>query len=420
MNEMYAVMLAAADAKKKYGEGGTGLPAHLAEAALSATILDLGNTNYAKVRTSEAVRSDVFRRGFAPPLPQDYPTVTVARPGDSPLGTSGGTRLREKRVGDVSTNPVDLAGDTRFRYDGTPALDGVGANPTQFVVAPYLPGGTSQAARYTYSVDTITEPLNNAVEFYMRPPGTEMQYRVYVDGKPVKIEAYHNTGLLAGYDYNIRLAFPTARARTIRITFMGDLGFGGVYVPTGQALTRPTAPIQKRVAIVGDSFEGGSGSTPTGGSRLETGGSLAAHLLGADSIWNFGIGGTGYIATVNTFQTRAQAVLDSDPDVVIISGTRNDGTADTQTLRDAVTLLLTTLAAVPEIYVTGPSTVPYAPNNEAVKAMTVAAGRDFIDALEGPWLEAGMIGADNIHPTWVGHQRRASKLHEGIAALTAP
>jgi lysophospholipase L1-like esterase len=41
MNEMYAVMLAAADAKKKYGEGGTGLPAHLSAAALTAASVSL-------------------------------------------------------------------------------------------------------------------------------------------------------------------------------------------------------------------------------------------------------------------------------------------------------------------------------------------------------------------------------------------
>jgi hypothetical protein len=248
-------------------------------------------------------------------------------------------------------------------------------------------------------VETITDAANNAVEFYMRVPGTEMQFRVYVDGQPVTLAAGHVTGLLSGYDYNIRIAFPV-RASTIRITFMCDIGSGGVYVPTCQALTRPKAPILKRAAVIRDSFEGGSGSVPTGAPRLETAGALAAHLLGADSIWNFGIGGTRYTSTANTLQTRAQAVLDSAPHMVIISGSRNDASSDTQALRDAVSTLLSTFATVADVYVTSPVYPGIRANNEAVKAMTLAAGRKFIDSLEGRWLEASMIGPDNIHPTW--------------------
>lgn len=365
----------------------------------------------------DSLRAETMRLAFAPPPPQDFPTVTVI---GTAASTMTGTVLREKRIGDNTANGADLAADPRFRYSGTPSLDPTPADPTNFVQAPLIPGGASQSAYYAFAVETITASTNSEIEFRFRAPATGVSYRLQVDGRHYSMEVIRATGLAPGSWYYIRMAFPVARSRHIRLTLEGNVAFSGAKVPTGQELVRSPRPPAFPVAIIGDSFEGGAGLRPDGATRMETASYLAALAMGADSITHLGLGGTGY-TTANPYADRVAAAVAAAPQAVIVGGSRNDGTADTAGLRAAVDTVLAGLASVPAVYVTGPSTVTFAGNNAAVKARTLAAGRGFVDALEDPWINtATMIGGDGIHLNWIGHQRRASRLHEAITALRAP
>lgn len=360
--------------------------------------------------------NDILVAALTPPPPGDNPTVTLLARADSTLATSGVLR-REARYtaadGFASMDPADV----RFRFDGTPEMRRVFSDQANYVQSLIVPGGDAQAAYHIPSIETVTDPTNKELELRLRSASAFMLCRVFVDGRPTTPNALNFTGLAAGQPYNLRLAFTTAKSRTIKVVFGDSTGFGGMYVPTGEDLHRPTSARGLRVAVIGDSYEGGSSFPPNGGTRLDTAGYLTALMLGAGSIWNFGIGGTGHVATSSNFQTRAGAVAAISPDIAIVSGSINDGTADTPALRAAVAATLAALATVPDVYVTGPSlNSAYEGNNTAVREATAAAGRTYLDPLNPAWLSASMIGTDNVHPKWTGHQRRAQRIYGGISS----
>jgi lysophospholipase L1-like esterase len=356
-----------------------------------------------------------MHEAFAPPAPEDTPTIAAVTSTDSTLRATG-TEFAVKRIDGTTATGADVAGDPAFLFDGTFAMDRLD-NAPEFVRPPLLPGGDAQGTAYSYAVETVTDAANTEVEFMFRPTATSMSFRAYVNGRPMSLPQQAATGLTAGQWTLLRFVFPTAKSRRIRIAPTGRLPFAAAYVPAGESLTRPEV-VGPRVAILGDSYEGGAGSYPTGGSRIETAGVVAAHMLGAGSIWNFGIGGTGYAASSYPFHTRVAEVLASKPDILIISGSVNDGSNSYTALRDAVRSLLASVASVPEVYVTGPSLRPeFEPNNSVVREETIAAGRPYLDPLNPLWMdEADMIGADTVHPTKKGHIRRANKIAEGVLA----
>lgn len=359
----------------------------------------------------EARRAEVIARAFAPPPPQDYPTISFV-PWDSGI-LSANTRYRAAASGAAA----NMTTDTAFRYDGTPALNSAF---TEYVDCDYIPGGSSQAARYAYQVETLTSSANSYLWIIVRPPTTgTLFYRLWIDGRPTTQRVAKLTGVTAGVGIFMKLEFPVARGRHIRFQAHGDVSFAGMIVPTGQTLVRPTNPRARRTVVLGDSFTGGAQDV----NRLETGPYLAAMILGADVIWSLGLGGTGYTATSNTFQTRTAATLAASPDTVIVMGSRNDGGPSSGALQTAVATLLTTLAAIPRLYISGPSTVGFAGNNSSVKAATTAANKPFLDQLGADaWIvESKHIDpVDNVHPNWAGSLRIGARLAEAIGAVEAP
>ncbi len=355
--------------------------------------------------------NDLVHQAFTPPVAQHTPMVSVLASTDSTLRATG-TEVGFKRVGGTNAGSADIAGDPSFWFDGTPSMDP--ASDNRFVEPPWLPLGQSAGAFYAFAVETVTATTNTAIEFMVRA-GTSFNFRAYVNGRPLTVARQSVTGLTSGGWYMIRLAFPGAASRRIRLVFGTRVAISAAYVAAGESLSRPNTD-GARLAILGDSYEGGSGAAPTGGTRIETGGYLAAHALGARSIWNFGIGGTGYLNTTSTYGTRVDALLASNPDVVIVSGSGNDIGQDATALRAEIDDVLSRLSGVPEVYVTGPSQpTGYTAVNDIVKAAAAAAGRPFLDALGGdPWLDASLIGADGAHPTFQGHVRRANRIAEGV------
>ncbi|GAA2577201.1 SGNH/GDSL hydrolase family protein [Microbacterium binotii] len=354
---------------------------------------------------------DYWQAVFALPATEDIPTITVV-----PYVLDSGEQLiREKRT--VADGPADLAGDTHFRYDGMMTLPANAQQPSSYVTTDLLTGGASQAARYQMRIQTITSPVTR-VKFKMRAAATSMSFRISVNGRWITLENTRVTGLTAGSAYSVQLDFPTAATRLIQYEGSGGNGFGGVAVALGATLTRPSEPaVPVRLAILGDSFSGGASNPPDGAGRIETWANFVGKLMGATSMINFGIGGTGYLATANTFSTRVADIVAFNPTHVLILGSRNDGADPGSTLNDAVAAVLSGLSSVREVFVSGPSTSGFSGNNNRVKAATLAAGRPFLDGIAGAWITSADIGTDGVHPTFAGHQKIARGFYEEMRAV---
>lgn len=351
-----------------------------------------------------------WQAAFAPPTAADTPTITVI-----PYVLDTGEQLiRETRT--TTDGPADLAADPHFRYDGMMELPANAFQPASYVSTGLLTGGESQAARYQMRVQTITSPVSR-VKFKMRAAASSMAFRISVNGRWVSKANTRVTGLTPGQAYSVQLDFDAPAARHIQYEESGGNGFGGVAVALGATLTRPAEPaVPVRLAVLGDSFTGGAANPPDGAGRVETWCNFVAKLMGATSFINFGIGGTGYLATANTFSTRVADIVAFNPTHVLILGSRNDG-ANPGGLTAAVAAVLDGLTDVPDVYVSGPSTSAFAGNNTSVKTATEAAGRPFLDGIAGAWITSADIGTDGVHPTFAGHQKIARGFYEAMRAV---
>jgi len=370
---------------------------------------------------------DYFAATFARPPAWDTPTITVA-----PYVLAGDEILiRELRSG-AADGPADLAGDTHFRYDGTITLDAVTASPTNFVVAPLLTGGASQNARYQTRIQTVTS-VTKRIKFRFRAGGTQARFRISVGEPKAGIRGVRwvskalptFTGITAGSSYMVQLDFPVAASRLIQYEDSGGTGFGGAAVPSNVTLTRPVEPLNPlKVAFLGDSYSGGAANPPLGAGRMETSPNFIAKLLGATNWINYGIGGTGYIASPGTtFITRCADIVAYAPDIVIILGSRNDG--NDAALSAAVASVMNALVSVPTVLVSGPSTAAYVVGNGYVKDAVLAANRTYLDGLATPWITTNDLffegdPASQIHPTFAGHQKIARGLYSAYKSIDTP
>lgn len=381
---------------------------------VAAMLDDQDSAAGSTLRTLLALNApDYFTAAFLPPEESDIPTITMTT---YSLG-AGEQLVREKRVGNVVGAAGDIAGDTHFLYDGMLELTPEPANTAQFVTVPLLPGGDAQAARYQFRVRTIVAK-SATVKIRLRLKASSIGFRIKVNGAWISDELTRFSDLTAGGTYLATLTFPNAATRTIEYEDAGSSSFGGMVISTTGTLTRAPAP-NFRLAILGDSITGGSSFPPDGATRLETYAARVAHLLGAESYINFGVGGTSYQNgdPATRFGARVPAILQYDPDIVITFGSRNDGTGGSQSITDAVVAVLNGLQDVPEVYVVGMITAAHTGNNESVRAAAIEVGRPFIDPIAAGWIDPVKdIGEDGVHPTFVGHRRIARGLYEGYKA----
>lgn len=365
-----------------------------------------------RASATSAAAIEYFSAAFTQPAPQHIPVVTVE---PYALGT-GEQLIRETRT--VASGPVDIAGDTHFRYDGMMEMPAQAQQPSTYAATDYLPDGVTQAARYQTRISTLTSPVS-VVKIKIRSGSTQTKFRIKVNGFWISQEGLVFDGLTAGGSYNIVLTFPTNFARTIQWEESGGTGFGGMVVALGATLTKPALPSTTlKLAVLGDSYSGGAGSPPDGTGRMETWLNFVGKLMGATSMINFGIGGTGYTTAGGPFAGRAAAILAYAPDVLIIFGSRNDGGSGSQAIYDAAASLYASLASIPRIIVSGPSTSAYAATNTRLKEATLAAGREFVDGLSPtPWITSADLGSDGVHPTFAGHKKIAKGFYEGFLKL---
>lgn len=349
---------------------------------------------------------------FAAPSSDDTPTVSVATSG----AISGGTSVYPT---------ASYYTDTHFRYDGCAGVYSSGTN----LVAPVQPSSASADAYYILVPEFVTSAGCDKVDikFTMNAAGTYLGLRLIINGRWLTLPVQWYAAA-ANTVYWIRLTFPTAKVRTIRVEPMYTANFGGVVVPSGETVTRPAQEVRKRLVVVGDSYVSGAGGHTTsdpatnGCSYWETFPRYVAALLECDSILNLGSGGTGWAndasGAKSVFGARVADILAASPHIVIAAGSRNDNTYTAGQVHSAASAALSSLADIPVVEVcglcdagSGSGTSP-ADLNSAVLQATRTAGRSFGDML-GVVTSSDKI-SDEVHPSVLGAQKLAAAFYTAL------
>jgi lysophospholipase L1-like esterase len=139
--------------------------------------------------------------------------------------------------------------------------------------------------------------------------------------------------------------------------------------------------------------------------------------------------GSGYVArgTGLTFPDQVSRLVGPATDVVVICGSRNDIVAAPVDVKAAATEAYRQIAAIApaaSVVVVGPTWVDDAPPRQllsirdAVASAAGEAGARFIDPIADHWFSvgAGLVGADNVHPTDAGHTRIADLMTPVVIA----
>lgn len=318
-------------------------------------------------------------------------------------------RYREKRVGaaevtppanQASTADLDLTGSTHYRYHGFPRATDFAANSSRSVSTPLKPGGSSQFANWLFGVEFVTS--SPVVKIALNPVGTNVNLGfITVNGLRISDRATPFTAT-GGNPTEAVFTFPHEGRRTIRIEGLNQNQgrFGGVTVAPGYTITRPTFPVRRRVAFIGDSFVNGNGIGADQASETETFVWRLGTYMGADEIIQAGVGGTGFVngggdGATGVYQARIADVLAMQPDLLVFSGGYNDTTPG---LSDAIAVALAATTGVRERYVvyTGvDATVRDVYRTAAATAGVKFAAPDVVGLVK--------LG-DGVHPTYASHQ----------------
>lgn len=365
------------------------------------------------------------RLGIAPSDKRPVITFGTLTAGEAPPITSDGW-MREKRVGasenipgsgQTSTADLDMTGSSRFAYPVTPPTPANAANPANYVITDFKPGGEAQAAKWLFNVSFVVRNTRNVVLRLRSSTANPSLGMVYINGQRIADEAPRADGIGAGVGYYAKLTFPTKGDYIITIYGLNGSsgGFGGVAVDVGGTVKKPTPITEKVIAFIGDSFVNGSGAPPTGAGAVETFVWRLGWLMGATTILQAGIGGTGWVKEIgsdpsSTFQGRLDAVLAFNPDVIVFAGGRNDNAG----IASIVYETLQTAGAAADVYV-----VPTATDSQTTVRNEMQAASQGYVYVDIP--QAGIeLGADGIHPTFQGHRDLAEQAWAWIVDAPPP
>lgn len=411
-------------------------------------------------------------------LSQVVQDVTTGVAGSRPSGAKLKGRFRRwGRAGGVTITD-NLAADpsftTRFTADPTDPSSPFtfyGGNPVVANGGLRIFRGPANSA-YGQSCGRMAFMTDAPVAQVALNTGTLRTYRAYVDGR---LESDEKQGFAAG-GTNIhypKIAFngPRARGRRIDLEIILDGSFAvndfTVAVPPGYRIWAVDTSQRLKIAIIGDSFTDGAGSSVN---ALAWAYELGRMLGGLDvDILAEGRGGTGYIArgpgpTDNSAATgynnintsgdpaRLDGVAAWGPDIVIFAlGTNDDGKPNAAADLKAAALyayqqVRLRMPSVP-IIVLGPWPATSGPsaNKIAAENLIRAAVDQFADPAcvfvpvctaspkplfygtgysgakngSGPsdWMIGGTTGTDPTHPTDDGHRAIAALIAEIIRPL---
>lgn len=201
------------------------------------------------------------------------------------------------------------------------------------------------------------------------------------------------------------------------VAFSGILGWQiGSRSESPQAVPPPTRFIPDSVPVVaflGDSYSKGIGAS-TNGKRWTT---LVSAAMGWSEL-NLAEGGSGYTTSYlgqkTDYAIKLDVIAAAQPDIVVVSGGRNDYEAGTAGVTGAVAVSLfeAVKAAAPntKVIVTSPiwdSTEPpadFATLIDGVKAATAKAEARYLDIGEPLADHPDMMDPDGLHPNDAGHR----------------
>ncbi|MBY4225573.1 SGNH/GDSL hydrolase family protein [Rhodococcus fascians] len=224
-----------------------------------------------------------------------------------------------------------------------------------------------------------------------------------------------------------RTVFISIAVSVLVVAFSGFVGWQiGSRSEAPQAATPPPVSIPDSVPVVaflGDSYSKGIGAS-SNGRRWTT---LVSAAMGWSEL-NLAEDGSGYTTTYLGQKTDYGIKLDvlaaAQPDIVVVSGGRNDYEAGTASVTGAVasSLFAAIKAAAPntEVIVTSPiwdSTEPPADFPtliDGVKAATASAEARYLDIGEPLADHPGMIDPDGLHPNNGGYRAIASAVVKAL------
>lgn len=193
----------------------------------------------------------------------------------------------------------------------------------------------------------------------------------------------------------------------------------------------PAHPL--RVAFIGDSYTAGAGLGPH---------EAWPWLLGGEhgwTVWDFAEGGTGYVKQFASgganacgtdacpnYQQVVPDVVAAGPDVVIVSGGRNDGTRLTPDLGKAITAVYAAIRkglpnakiiAVAPVLAADDTPGSFSDFKPAVKAAAEAVGGAYVDLGAPLGGHPELIQKDGVHPTAAGQQALAAAADKVLPKL---
>ena len=272
-------------------------------------------------------------------------------------------------------------------------------------------------------------------------------YMVFVDGAPASLTPQ---ALIGTVEY-LHLVFPSAKPRLIEIRtdcMVGPIACGPKY-----KVWKPAPLRGPRVMVLGASY-----SAPfvyNGTSGLQTFNQYGIYQQMADwmdieDIWVDGVGGTGFITRAsggvggpnNNYQDRANGVIASKPDILIIdtafSNDKFNSNTDAAVITAANTFFTTIRAGLPNVKiivldgVRAPLYGDFSANYAAIIAGLQALRQDLYYVAMAAWLDmAGYIpghttgagnsdlyiGNDGVHPVVEGHAYLRGRLYPILQRL---
>lgn len=366
----------------------------------------------------------------------DRPTVAWANTHTTTLTGAPVTYYPQGVNGGSVVSSWDGQSDPNFAFFGGYYETANGANGDFTLRGKVKPDATT-AYRWPIAFSFITSAVDT-VEIMVYGAASLQALMIEVNGRLLSDTMMWRPASFAGTSTTVKLTFPTALARQIRVWTQGGLQFRGVRVPEGGTISKPANGL-RTIAMIGDSYVNGAGESRNfpnqGAGTCETFAPRLGLMMGGDNLILAGIGGSGWLAAGegSKYRNRVDEVLALNPDVVVFYGSTNDGqTPDTAALQAEVEATLALCAAVPEVYVIGALRNGWQANAAAVRAGTEAAGRPYID-LDGFLFGAGKVTApvgdgnndffrmdDGAHPTLDAHRAIARKAFAQIAGLLAP
>lgn len=319
---------------------------------------------------------------------------------------------------------------------GASGVDVNQVRPTQFagsiVLGPY-------SVRFGFAGDTKFEIRLKAI--------TNLSFRLRIDDRLVT-ESEQVVGGTAGTIYGLLVSGLDPGHHVYQFDFPGIMWFGGIYAVPTTGVWRGARPTVKAVLLSDSTGAGANGNGPGGAFGSAVWWQRFCHLHGWEG-FNASQGGTGMIASSFPYLSRvASDVTAKTPDVIIVSGSRNDNGSGLSAVQAAATTLYqTSVDANPQALViaigpwfsTSSPAQGYIDANSGTRAAALAVGIPFIDMWTGDvvmgngsivatgskWITGTgfsgstngsgnadvYIGSDDVHPTLSGHSYFAQRAY---------